>query len=130
MVSIMRLIGTIITVTVLLLALGFWSNYSLQASSHELAKHIDIISRDVRNGQWQAAHEHNRVLQQTWDKKAKWWPVFLDHQEMDNIEFSLARVKEYVASKNKPLSLGQLSELKLMVKHIPEKEALNIKNIL
>ncbi len=126
----MRLIGTIITVTVLILALGLWSNYSLQASSDEITKQIDIVSSDIKNDQWQPAKDHNQKLQQTWDKKAKWWPIFLDHQEMDNIEFSLARVKEYVASEKKSQSLGQLSELKLMVEHIPEKEALNIENIL
>jgi hypothetical protein len=49
---------------------------------------------------------------------------------MDNIEFSLAKVKAYVSSHNQALALGQLEELKLMLKHIPEKEALNIKNIL
>ncbi|WP_054693068.1 DUF4363 family protein [Syntrophomonas palmitatica] len=126
----MRLMVTIITLSVIILGLGFWSNYSLQASSDELTKQINIISTDIKNGKWQAAKNHNEELQRTWDKKAKWWPVFLDHQEMDNIEFSLARVQEYVASNNKSLSLGQLSELKLMVKHIPEKEALNIENIL
>lgn len=46
---------------------------------------------------------------------------FSDHQEMDNIEFSLARVKEYVTSQDDALSLGQLSELKLMIEHIPRK---------
>ena len=56
--------------------------------------------------------------------------IILDHQEIDNIEFSLAKIKEYVASRDLPLALGQLSELKLMIEHIPRKEAVNLENIL
>ncbi|MDD4335270.1 MAG: DUF4363 family protein, partial [Desulfotomaculaceae bacterium] len=32
-------------------------------------------------------------------------------------------------TKNTSLSWGQLSELKLMIKHIPEKESLSLQNI-
>jgi hypothetical protein len=42
----------------------------------------------------------------------------------------MARVKEYVATQDKALSLGQLSELKLVIEHIPEKEAINLENIM
>jgi hypothetical protein len=75
----------------------------------------------------ETALEHTAKMEKNWAQSARWWPVFLDHEEMDNIEFSLAKVKAYVSSHNQALALGQLEELKLMLKHIPEKEALNIK---
>lgn len=37
---------------------------------------------------------------------------------------------EVTAKKDAALSWGQLTELKLMINHIPEKEAINLKNIL
>ena len=126
----MRLIVTLTVILSMIIGLGFWFNYSLETSSDELTQQIDLISAEIREGHWEKAVEHNKKLETTWGEKAKWWPIFLDHQEMDNIEFSLAKVKEYVASQNLSLALGQLSELKLMIEHIPEKEIVNLKNIL
>lgn len=48
---------------------------------------------------------------------------------MDHIDFSLARVKEYVAGRDKALSLGQLAGLKVMIAHIPSKEAVTLENV-
>ena len=78
---------------------------------------------------WDLAQVQSQELESTWAQKAKWWPIFLDHQEMDNIEFSLARIKGYVGCQDNSLSLGQLSELRLMIEHLPCKEAVNLKNI-
>jgi len=114
----------------MVLALGFWSNYSLQASTDELTRSIDQISVSIGNQHWEAAQAQTDKLEKIWQKKAKWWPIMLEHQEIDNIEFSLARFKEYVNCKDKSMAQGQLSELRLMIRHIPQKEAVNIKNIL
>lgn len=126
----MRLLMSLLVILGLLLGLGFWINYSLQTSTQELASAIDQVNTAIEENQWEAARQHSQKLAEVWEEKARWWPIFLDHQEMDNIDFSLARVQAYVMSKNDPLARGQLAELKLMIKHIPEKEAVNMKNIL
>ena len=114
----------------LLITLGLWTNHSLETTARGLAREIDSISAEIEQDRWDKAVKKTIQLEKLWDQKARWWPIFLEHQEMDNIEFSLARVKEYVASQNRSLSQGQLSELKLMIEHIPEKEAVTLKNIL
>lgn len=126
----MRLLATLGIILALILGLGFWTNYSLQRSTNELSQKIDRISKAVEGNQWETAEQQTGKLEKSWAQKARWWPIFLDHQEMDNIEFSLAKVKEYVASHDSPLSRGQLSELKLMIEHIPRKEEINLENIL
>ncbi|MCL6559709.1 MAG: DUF4363 family protein, partial [Firmicutes bacterium] len=99
-------------------------------STVDLLQNIERIFSALEKEQWDAAYQQAVELESTWEKKANWWPILLDHQEMDNIEFSMARIKEYVAARDTALSRGQLSELKLMIKHIPEKEAITIKNLL
>ncbi len=126
----MRLLMSLAITLIAILGLGFWTNYSLLASTDELTRNIDQLSAEIESEQWEAAQIQIEKLERNWQEKVRWWPIFLDHQEMDNINFSLARVKAYVASRDTPLSRGQLSELRLMIKHIPEKEAVSIKNIL
>ena len=126
----MRLLISLIIVLASVVGLSFWINDSLQSSTEHLTKQIDMVMVEIQDGRWETAVRHTADIEKYWTKSARWWPIFLDHQEMDNIEFSLAKVKAYVNSHNPALSLGQLEELSLMLKHIPEKEALNIKNIL
>jgi hypothetical protein len=126
----MRLLGSIVVILIIIIYAGFRLNYELQASTNDLIHQIDQVSILIRENNWQTAIEQTEKLNEVWEKEAKWWPVFLEHQEMDNIEFSMAKFKEYVANKNDSLSLGQLSEIRLMIEHIPRKEVINIKNIL
>ncbi len=126
----MRLLLVLLIIFAAIVSLGFWTNHQLQASAGEMLQNIEKITIGIEKKHWGEAYEQTIELEKVWDKEAKWWPTVLDHQEIDNIEFSMARAREYVAAKNAPLSLGQFSELALMIKHIPEKETISLKNIL
>lgn len=125
----MRLLVTLAVILSMIIGMAVWFNHSLQETTNDLSQQISEVSLAIGQQEWEAAINQSKQLEQMWEEEAKWWPVFLDHQEMDNIEFSLARVKEYVTSQDQALSLGQLSELKLMIEHIPRKEAVNLENI-
>ncbi|MDF9408458.1 MAG: hypothetical protein A4E52_01413 [Pelotomaculum sp. PtaB.Bin013] len=126
----MRLLSALLIIFAAIVALGFWTNHRLQVSSGELMSNIEQIEQRLESNQWNEAYEQTAELEKSWENKAKWWPTVLDHQEIDNIEFSMAKIKEYIARKDIALSWGQLAELKLMVNHIPEKEAIRLKNVL
>ncbi len=126
----MRIFVTIIISMVLIFSAGIWVNNSLQTSSDHLCSQIETITQHIKSEDWEQAKENTAIFASKWREQAKWWPIILDHQEMDNVEFSLAKVKEFVKEEDKTLALGQLAEIKLMIKHLPEKERLNIKNIL
>ncbi len=120
----------LLVVFVAAVTLGFWTNHKLVASTGDLLENIEMIEIGLENKQWGEARRQTDDLGKMWDEKASWWPTVLDHQEIDNIEFAMSRLKEYIGNQNAALSWGQLSELKLMIKHIPEKEAVTVKNIL
>ncbi|NLW64097.1 MAG: DUF4363 family protein [Syntrophomonadaceae bacterium] len=126
----MRQVAVSVVILGLISGLGYWTNVLLQESAQNLVFHIDMVVVEIKADRWAEAENHIRELEEAWNRHVGWWPIILDHQEIDNIEFSLARCREYVASHDKPLSLGQLSELKMMVEHIPAKEAVTWKNIL
>lgn len=125
----MRLLASLITILLLVMAAGFWTNHSLEETAQYLGQQIEGISQEVKQGEWDAAQRQSQELEKAWKEKAWWWPIILDHQEIDNIEFSLVKAREYIASRNLSLTSGQLSEIKLMIEHIPRKEALNLENI-
>lgn len=109
---------------------GIWSNNRLETSAHTLNTQVNKVMADVGDEQWTSAQSGVRRLNQEWHRQGKWWPVFLDHQEMDNIDFALARAEKYVYTRDRALALGEFSELRSMIEHLPEKEAVNMKNIL
>lgn len=126
----MRTLIALTIIFTIFIGLGIWTVSSLDDSADYLGEEIAEIMQLAEKGQWDIAHKRTLDLKKNWDKQAKWWPMILDHQEIDNIEFALAKLEKYLQTKNIDLSLGQLAELKLMIQHIPEKEAVSIKNIL
>ncbi|AEF93841.1 hypothetical protein Desca_0965 [Desulfotomaculum nigrificans CO-1-SRB] len=126
----MRLLAGLLVVVAAVVSLGLWVNHSLDSAAKMMDQNIKQITEEINRSNWDEAYNQTVALEKTWNQKEKWWPIVLEHQEMDNIKFSMAKAKEYVKSRDKVLSLGQLSELKLMIMHLPEKEAVNLKNIL
>lgn len=126
----MRLLISLLIIFAAIVTLGFWTNHSLKVSTDELLGNIEQVVQGIENNRWDTANTQTMELENNWDKKASWWPTVLDHQEIDNIEFAMAKVREYVATRDTALSRGELSELRLMLKHIPEKEAIRLRNIL
>jgi len=59
----------------------------------------------------------------------KAWTVFLDHEEIDNIDTSLVRISKYIETKNTSMAMSEIAVLRQFVKHIPENESLSLKNI-
>jgi hypothetical protein len=126
----MRLLEYVIIMLIVVVGSGVWVNHALESSTDDLVLQIDRTAIPIKGKDWQSAVDQTEKLEEEWKKEAKWWPVFLEHQEMDNIEFAMAKFKEYVATNDYSLSLGQLSEMRLMIEHLPKKEEINIKNVL
>ena len=125
----MRVLAGLFLAFAIIIATGIWTNHTLKKSTEEFLGSIGEIEQSLENNHWEAARERFREMEKSWEKKSKWWQVILDHQEMDNIEFSMARTGAYLEKENIPLTWGQLSELRLIIRHIPEREAFNIQNI-
>ncbi|NLV21043.1 MAG: DUF4363 family protein [Syntrophomonadaceae bacterium] len=125
----MRLLVTLVIILTLLISLGTWNNKALRDSTDTITGQIEQVMTAIDGQHWEQAMQQTAKIEKSWHENARWWPVFLDHQEIDNIEFSLAKVKKYVDTRNAPLAQGQLSELHLMLEHIPDKERINLENI-
>lgn len=84
----MRQVAISMIIIGLLAGLGLWTNNLLQKSAQQLVIRINNVAAEINDGRWAEALEHTRELEKAWSAQVGWWPVILDHQEIDNIEFS------------------------------------------
>lgn len=105
--------------------LRFYNN-----SSEQISIKIEDVCDSINSGKWDEARKQISDIEKTWEKTEKTWDMLVDHFEIDNIEMSLKKSKQYIETKDAALSLGELETLKFMVEHIYKKEAFELGNIL
>ncbi|MCR4434875.1 MAG: DUF4363 family protein [Clostridiales bacterium] len=125
--------GKVVTwVTVLLVLIigsGIYMNKSLEQTSKRLESNIMQIEDAAKSNDWEKARQHLGSIKTSWGKSQKSWTMLIDHTEIDNIDDTLTRLEGFIDSENTPLTLGEAASLRQYVKHIPEKEAFNLRNI-
>lgn len=122
------IIAIIITVIVIITA-GIILQSNLKKSSDIMTTGLDSVTSMASSENWAEATERLNSTEDYWEKTKKVWSMSIDHAEIDNIESSLSRVKEYIRSRDKALSLGEISNLRLYISHIPQKELVSLENI-
>jgi len=126
----LRIVVTLLVILAMVIGAGVWMVQALDKTADDLVKRIDQIEAQVRQEKWDEAERTLAGVRSRWAEMKRWWAVFLDHQEIDNIDFTLVRIGEYLWAEDEELALGEAAALKEMVRHIPEKEAVTLENIL
>ncbi|KNY26782.1 DUF4363 family protein [Pseudobacteroides cellulosolvens] len=121
-------IGIILLVSGMLV-FSLVSSYYLNRSAQKIDYQIRKIEANSRSNDWINANIELSNLEKQWKKSSNTWAMLIDHVEIDNIDDSLTRMKEYIKAKNSVLSLGELASLKQYVNHIPQKESFSLINI-
>ena len=103
-------------------------NY-IEDTSEEYSSTIDEIKDLVSDENWTKAMDKLDILNKNWDKTEQFWKIIIEHQELDNIDEYFVSVNEYISEEEKPHALAELSILQFYIKHILEKEQLNLQNI-
>ncbi|HOV26565.1 MAG TPA: DUF4363 family protein [Pseudobacteroides sp.] len=122
-------IGIIILISALF-TFSLVSSHYLHQSAQKLDYYIGIVERNSRSNDWENAFNELTNLDNEWKNTSNIWAMLIDHAEIDNIEDSLIRMREYIKAKNSVLTLVELASLKQYISHIPEKESFSIDNIL
>ena len=126
-------IKVILIVSLLMLTIilsGIFTNHVLSKDSKILEEHIVNMENYARDNNWIKAEEELEFINQYWNKIQKNWAMLQSHFEMDYIESALARVAEFVKSRELTLTLAESALLKQSIKHIPRKMAFTLENIL
>lgn len=124
---------SIIIILVILVFL-FVSSYLMSDYIIKSSKIVDseLIKLDsvVRSKDWNAASYNLVSTENKWKDIKDKWALLVDHQEIDNIDLSMSKMKEFVKGRNLTDSLAEISSLKLLFEHIPKRDSLSWVNIL
>lgn len=113
-----------------LIIFGVFAYYYLDYTSNTLLTQTEKIEKSIGVRNWQQTKASYGSLNSSWNKTSTIWTVLVDHQELDNINVSMAKLKQYINTRYLPGITTELAELKLLIQHIPNKEAVNLKNVL
>lgn len=125
----MKKIIILLLILGLVLGFGIWDLRKINHSSKDMINDIDKLANHVVNKEWDNAISKYKAISSKWSKYENIWSIMIDHFEVDQIETSIARLKVYIEQENKSDSLAEISNLKVLIEHIPAKEAVTLKNI-
>lgn len=116
--------------TMAIIGTGIFAINMLKNDAEVLYNFVLEMESDIMAEKWEDAGEKGDKLHTQWEKYKKIWPMLIDHLEIDNINIQLSELESFLMSRDKTQALSKLSILKLLVKHIPEKESFTLQNVL
>jgi hypothetical protein len=125
----MKIIVFMLILAIVIVGSGLWMEKYLAVSSEKLAAHFEHLEQALTAENWSEAGAILNGSWEAWNKTKKNWAPLIDHEEIDKLDLAVARITQYVNNKEHSLALAELAVLKLLVRHIPEKEAVNLQNI-
>ena len=103
----------------------------LEKSSKDLVDEIDDLIEIVDEDKINESIEVREKVQEKWDNTKNKWAALIDHEEIDNIEESMHRVEMLIGDPEEKVELlSELNRLRFYLKHIPEREAFSLENVL
>lgn len=115
---------------IVIIGTGIFIQGMLDRNADEITSLLEKLEKQVNNGNWEQAATDLEQISKTWQPIRSKWQAVIDHFEADRIDDSFARLKAYVKAKESKDCLAEIAALKQSFQHIPEKERLNLSNIL
>ncbi|HHW57501.1 MAG TPA: DUF4363 family protein [Clostridia bacterium] len=101
----------------------------LDKTSENLNETLSIVEGNIKKGDWEKAKQYIEKVEKQWKKIDKKWALIIEHREIDEIEMNMEKLKSYIETKNKDLSMAQLKTVKMLLKYIPQNEKPTLENI-
>lgn len=112
-----------------LISLG-WGNYVLlERDATNLLDSANLVQEALAQENWPLAEQHLQETVDKWERHQRYWPMLINHAEMDRIEDALAKLKSYLQYRDTSNAAAQLKALIYYIRHIPQKEEFSLQNI-
>ncbi|MGE5653687.1 MAG: DUF4363 family protein [Bacillota bacterium] len=119
----------VLIVIILVVSAGLWSQHYLERTAQQLGAELEPLLTSAYHESWVEVGDKLIAFQHQWAPVRKNWALVVVHFEIDQIERSLARVSQYTNAQDKPGVLAELGELKILIRHVPERERLSWRNL-
>lgn len=120
-----------IAVSLLLLFFSAYGiKYYLETSSNKILIEIVQLEENLLNNDFKSAEKIAEDIETKWQNTEIKWSFLVNHHELDHITTYLRNTIEYIKFEDLSNSMTNLQALKHYIKHIPQLEDVNLKNIL
>lgn len=113
---------------IMVITMSFSISY-LHKISLELENLNNEVEQYIANEKWDMAYKTYTQFKDEWEHHTKIIKLFVNHQEIDNIEMELCKLSEYVKEKTKDEALASISTLDFLLSHVSDLEKINLQNI-
>jgi len=123
----------IIALTLIIVCIFSWGYYCdklLTSTSKDIDTTAASLEDFVKGEKWNEADEKLSQMHENWSKTEPKWAMLIDHFEIDNIDNSMTRMSKFIETKASDDALAELGALRQYIQHIPQKNALSLKNVL
>jgi phosphoenolpyruvate carboxylase len=118
-----------IGLSITLLVIGIFYNIKLEEVSSRLCETVNNITASLHNEDFISASKNTKKLENEIKKLEVFFASTGNHQEIDNIEMSLAELKRYIEGEQKYDALAKSQVLDFLFHHLPKNSRLRIENI-
>mgnify|MGYP000403629601 CR=1 FL=1 len=125
-----RIAFMVLLLTAIIVFAGVFTNGMVKRDSDLMERYISNIENYIKNEEWEKAETELRLLNEYWSNAHRYWSIFQNHFEIDNIDGTLSRAAMFLSSRDYSSSLAEISLLRHYIQHIPNKIAFKLENIL
>jgi hypothetical protein len=113
----------------LLVGFGIWEINYFNDSSMYILSDIDYAKGLVESDKFTEASNHIKEIDNTWNNMKNTWNIFVNHDEIDDIEENLTNYKMYIRLGDKDEVLVYAEQLHKDFSHISKKQKLYFENV-
>ncbi len=126
----MKIVIVMLVIILAFFAMSIYGHIQMKNTAEQLSKKLDRIEDRIEKEDWTLGQEYMDELKASWSRVKRKWTITLDHEEIDNIDVTVARIDQFIKTREKPSAMAEIAVLRLYILHIPEKEAFRLSNLL
>lgn len=118
-----------ISVFIVMLIAMFFSISYLNKVCRELEAANKKVQNYIEAEDWNKAYSASENFKKKWDKYSNNISIFVNHQEIDNIEIETAKLPQFIKEKTKDEALATVKVIDFLIDHVKKLESITLQNI-
>ncbi len=115
----------------LVLAMLCVAEYSIvRQMTDEALSQTEEILKMVRQGELDEGLKKAQALDAFWDKHARKLEILADHSDVEEVNRGISRMIAALEGKDRPMAMIYACEVEKSARHVRERQALSIQNVL
>lgn len=102
----------------------------LNKSASYLSYDIEYIRNAINNDNYDFAKEQLNNTKNNWEAQKKIWHIFVNNEEIENIDESIVELEEYINNQMKEESIVEVSKLISLIKYSANLQRLSIETVI